>query len=98
MLIRVVRMTFQEDKVDDFLSLFNATKERIRHFEGCHHLELLQDYHQPHIFSTYRHWVDDTALDNYRHSALFGEVWKQTKVLFADKPIAFSSSLHTSVE
>ncbi|HAA16231.1 MAG TPA: antibiotic biosynthesis monooxygenase [Cytophagales bacterium] len=98
MLIRVVRMTFQEDKVEDFLALFEATKERIRHFEGCHHLELLQDYHQPNIFSTYSHWIDDAALDAYRHSDLFKEVWANTKALFSDKPIAFSSRLHIKVD
>ena len=90
-------MTFQEEKVDEFLSLFAATKERIRYFEGCHHLDLLQDYHQPNVFLTYSHWDDDAALDRYRHSELFKEVWSQTKVLFADKPVAFSSKLHTQV-
>jgi len=91
MLIRVVRMTFQKDKVEDFLKLFDATKQRIRHFEGCQHLDLLQDYNQSNIFSTYSIWENEEALNKYRDSALFGEVWKSTKALFADKPVAFSS-------
>lgn len=97
MLIRVVRMTFQEDKVEDFLKVFNESKKKIRNFPGCNHLELLKDYHKPNIFSTYSIWEDDKALNNYRHSDLFAGVWKDTKALFADKPIAFSSEKYIEV-
>ncbi len=98
MLIRIVRMTFQEDKVNDFISLFNATKTQIRHFEGCEHLSLLRDYSQPNVYLTYSHWQNEEALNRYRQSALFESVWKQTKALFADKPIAFSSKLEMEVK
>ncbi len=84
-------MTFQEDRVDDFLKVFDESKEKIRNFPGCSHLELLKDYHNPAIYSTYSYWEDDNALDNYRHSELFKGVWASTKVLFAEKPVAFSS-------
>ena len=83
-------MTFQPDKVEDFLSLFEGIEEKIRHFEGCKYLELMQDYHNPTIYSTFSIWEDDKALDKYRHSDLFGDVWPRTKILFADKPKAFS--------
>ncbi len=91
MLIRTVRMTFQENKVNDFLVVFNANKGKIRNFPGCNHLELHKDYHSPNIFSTYSIWDNDEALDAYRHSDLFQEVWKATKALFDAKPIAFSN-------
>lgn len=97
MLIRTVRMTFQEDKVEEFLETFNQHKEKIRHFKGCNHLELLKDYNEPNIFSTYSIWDDDEALNNYRYSDLFKEVWAATKVLFKEKPIAFSSSKYIEV-
>ncbi|MEL7005965.1 MAG: antibiotic biosynthesis monooxygenase family protein [Bacteroidota bacterium] len=97
MLIRVVRMTFREDEVENFLKVFNDSKHKIKNFDGCKHLELLKDYHQPNIFSTYSIWEDDSALDNYRHSDLFAGVWKQTKALFNDKPIAFSSEKYIEV-
>lgn len=93
MLIRIVRMTFQEDKVEDFLNVFNESKHKIAGFEGCHHLELHKDYHKSNIFSTYSIWEDDQALDGYRHSELFKSVWAKTKVLFADKPVAFSNTV-----
>lgn len=98
MLIRIVRMTFKTDKVDEFLSVFEASKSKIRHMEGCSHLELMQDYTVPNSFSTYSYWEDEAALNNYRNSALFKEVWANTKVLFSEKPIAFSLKQHTLVE
>ena len=97
-LIRIVRMTFQEDQVNTFLEVFNQSKSKIRHFEGCTHLTLMQDYHKPNIFTTYSHWEDDQALDNYRHSDLFKSVWKETKKLFDDKPLAFSLKKFMEVE
>lgn len=90
MLVRIVRMTFQRDKVEEFLSVFEETKKDIRGFEGCEHLELLQDYDDHNVYMTYSHWVDDRALENYRHSKVFKSVWAQTKPLFSDKPVATS--------
>lgn len=91
MLIRIVRMTFQKEKVEDFLAIFASSKDKIRNFEGCLHLELLRDAEQPHIFTTYSHWESEQALEKYRQSTLFQATWAATKPLFADKPLAFSS-------
>ena len=91
MLIRVVRMYFKEEHIQDFLTLFHESKEQIRNFDGCLKLELLQDYNQEHILTTYSYWRDKKSLDNYRHSAFFMENWAQMKKYFANKPIAFSS-------
>ena len=91
MLIRIVRMTFQTDKVEEFKNIFNSIKQKIRTFPGCNHLELHQDYHSENIFSTYSHWENDEALNNYRNSELFIEVWEQTKTLFLEPPLAFSN-------
>lgn len=90
MLIRIVRMTFQEDRTADFLSIFERSKQQIRSFEGCQHLELLQDIDQRNVYMTYSYWESQAALDQYRASALFRSTWAATKVLFADKPSAYS--------
>ncbi len=97
MLIRIVRMTFQVEKVADFLAIFENSKEKIRHFEGCHHLELLRDVEHPHIFSTYSHWENEQALESYRQSELFRKTWAATKLLFAEKPTAFSHRIFIKV-
>ena len=94
MLIRIVRMTFQPEKIEDFLTVFYSTKDKIRGFEGCRHLELWQDPEQPNIFMTHSHWDGPEALERYRHSELFKGTWAKTKPLFADKPLAFSAYQH----
>lgn len=83
-------MTFRKEETENFLKVFNESKSKIRSFPGCRHLELHQDYNDTNIYITYSHWDDEKALNAYRHSDLFKSVWADTKVLFADKPVAFS--------
>lgn len=90
MIIRVVRMTFKEDAVDQFLQIFDASKDKIRSFPGCQHLQLLADAHQPNIYSTYSIWEAEADLNVYRNSELFGKVWPETKLLFSAPPVAHS--------
>ena len=90
MIIRVVRMTFKEEAVGQFLEIFDGSKEKIRSFPGCQHLQLLQDAHASNIFSTYSIWEEEANLNDYRHSELFGQVWPETKRLFAASPVAHS--------
>ena len=90
MIIRIVKMTFEKDKVVDFLELFNSSKQLIRNFEGCTHLELLNDINNPNIYFTYSYWQAENDLENYRNSELFNSVWSKTKVLFSAKAEAWS--------
>ncbi len=90
MLIRIVKMTFREDAVPAFRSLFEANKTAIRNFDGCRHLELLQQMDEPGVFFTYSYWESPEKLNAYRNSGLFAAVWADTKVLFDAKPEAWS--------
>ena len=90
MLIRIVRMTFEADQVATFLEIFNASQPKIRAMAGCQYVELWRDLDQPHVFVTHSHWDDVASLDAYRNSVFFKAVWAKTKMLFADKPLAFS--------
>ena len=90
MLIRIVKMRFKEDQVASFLANFEVVKQHIRNFEGNQFLELYQDKNDPRIFFTYSYWNSEEALENYRNSTLFNEVWSYTKTLFSDKPEAWS--------
>ena len=90
MITRIVKMTFRPDEVPRFLHVFNENKTKIAGFEGCTHLELLNDVHTPAVFFTYSHWQDERYLEAYRNSELFKGVWQQTKQLFADKPDAWT--------
>lgn len=83
-------MGFNPDKIDDFLKNFEANKDQIKGFEGCRRLELLRDKDNTNRFFTYSHWTDETALENYRNSELFKGIWAKTKVMFNEKPEAWS--------
>lgn len=90
MLIRIVKMTFETSETEDFQELFQQNKEKIRGFEGCEFLELYRDKNNKNIFFTYSYWQNEEALENYRGSSLFKEVWSQTRKMFAAKPEAWS--------
>jgi quinol monooxygenase YgiN len=91
MLIRIVRMTFQEDKLADFHAIFDRSKQYIRTFPGNHQLDLLRDPNQPNVRITYSLWESADALEAYRQSELFRTTWAATKVLFAERAVAFSA-------
>ncbi|GAB2518136.1 putative quinol monooxygenase [Spirosoma aerophilum] len=90
MLVRIVRMTFQDGKLDDFHAIFDRSKHHIRAFPGNHHLALLRDPDQPNVRITYSLWESADALEAYRQSELFRTTWAATKVLFSERAMAFS--------
>ncbi len=90
MLIRIVRMTFQPERVEEFKNIFEESKAQIRAREGCLHLELWRDLHQTNVFVTHSHWESEEDLNAYRASELFRTTWQKTKALFVDKALAFS--------
>lgn len=90
MIVRIVKLTFKEEHIRTFEGIFEETKSNIRNFNGCQFLELYQDKNNPTIFFTYSYWENETYLDAYRNSDFFKNVWQKTKVLFQDKPEAWS--------
>jgi len=93
MIIRIVRMTLQENKCVEFRSKFENWRSLISSVPGCMDLQLLGDVDNPAVFSTYSVWESQEFLDNYRKSDIFAEVWPQTKAYFAEKPLAWSSEV-----
>jgi heme-degrading monooxygenase HmoA len=90
MLVRIVKLSFHQDKIPAFLENFELVKNQIRNFPGNRLLELYQDKTNASIFFTYSYWDSEEDLENYRKSELFTEVWDFTKKLFNDKPEAWS--------
>ncbi|SEE60855.1 hypothetical protein SAMN04487765_3370 [Tenacibaculum sp. MAR_2010_89] len=90
MFVRIVKMSFHSEKIEEFLANFNEKKEYIRKSSGCRLLELYRDKTNPNIFFTYSYWETEEDLENYRNSELFKGVWAKTKILFNDKPVAWS--------
>lgn len=98
MLIRIVKLTLKKENIASFEQIFEETKNFIRNFEGCLHLELYQDREHSNIFFTYSQWEKEENLETYRKSEFFRNVWGKTKLLFEDKPEAWSVNRIKSVE
>lgn len=90
MLIRIVKMTFAPENIEDFQETFHRIKHKIAAFEGCELVELYQDKHDKCIFFTYSHWQSEADLEGYRNSSFFKEVWRNTKKMFTTKAEAWS--------
>ena len=90
MFVRIVKLSFQPEKVEEFLSKFEKDKQYIRNSKGCRLLELYRVKTNPNVFFTYSYWNTEQDLENYRNSALFKEIWESIKIFFNDKPLAWS--------
>lgn len=90
MITRIVKLQFQDDKIEDFLAFFDTIKHKVATFPRCHGMKLLQDIHNPTTVFTYSRWEDETALNAYRDSELFGTVWPTIKPWFSAKAEAWS--------
>lgn len=93
MIKRIVKLTFRSEEIEQFRQIFEQSKAKIRAFEGCLHVELLQGTASENIFFTFSIWDSEAALNNYRHSSFFQQTWAKTKKLFSDKPEAWSVQL-----
>ena len=90
MIIRIVKMTFDHRKVDDFIRIFSEAQHKIEAFPGCKGVDLTRDVLQSNIFMTISIWDSLASLDNYRQSELFKSTWAETKLLFSERPDAWS--------
>ena len=91
MITRIVKLSFKEEHIEEFQAIFEESKQKIISQKGCLKVEMLQDISAKNIFFTYSWWVSEEDLNNYRNSVLFAGVWAQTKILFNDKPMAWST-------
>ena len=98
MITRVVRLSFDPNKLTDFYKVFEASKIHIAAFEGCHGLQLMQDATEKNVLYTLSHWDNEECLNKYRFSDLFKVTWSETKILFNNKPQAFSLELLQKVK
>jgi autoinducer 2-degrading protein len=89
-LVRIVKMTFAEGRVDEFLARFAERRARIAAFPGCERLELLRDTQQKGVFFTLSHWQTEDDLESYRQSELFRSTWAMVKPMFAQKAEAWT--------
>ena len=88
---RIVKMTFTPEKCNDFEAYFDEIKHQVGNQPGCHGVKLLKDISNSGVYFTYSVWDTEAALNAYRHTALFGEVWPKVKAWFGAKPEAWST-------
>ena len=89
-MIRIVKMTFKIEMIDQFIEVFKGVKSKIEALPGCSKVDLIQEISDPRIIMTQSIWESPEALEAYRHSELFIRTWAKTKILFDDKPQAWS--------
>ena len=90
MIVRIVKMEFKPECVHEFRSLFSRIKDKISNFEGCMHLELLNESGVSDVIFTYSIWRDESALNKYRFSELFRSTWTEIKHYFSAPAEAWS--------
>ena len=90
MIVRIVKMDFKPEHVGQFTSLFSSVREKIAATDGCESLLLYRDIADKNCFFTYSHWRSEADLNRYRESSLFKDTWAKTKVLFRERPAAWS--------
>ena len=91
MIIRIVKLKFQKDKVADFLNLFDNVVTKVNAYPGCQQMHMVRDLNDKTLFFTYSIWENTTALENYRNSPLFQTIWPQIKPWFSEKAEAWST-------
>mgnify|MGYP003329879989 CR=1 FL=1 len=89
-IIRIVKMTFQPEKVSNFRSLFGQIKDKIRGFEGCINMSAYNEIGSGNVIFTYSIWESMDSLENYRKSDLFRTTWTETKSYFSEPAQAWS--------
>ena len=90
MIVRIVKMEFIPEKVDEFFQLFSEVHNKIENYPGCVHVTLLEDISTPSVLFTYSIWDDEQSLENYRKSNFFKATWARTKMLFQSRALAWS--------
>ena len=91
MIIRIVKLSFHPEYISDFKTIFEENKHKIISQKGCNRLKMLKDINDVNVIFTYSWWDSEKDLNNYRNSELFKDVWSKTKILFNNKPEAWST-------
>ena len=90
MITRIVKLSLDLKNISAFKTIFELNRVNISNQKECTLLELFQDIENPCIFflST---WNSVNELNIYRNSELFQEIWKEIKILFNNKPKAWTT-------
>lgn len=95
MIVRIVHMFFHPNALHEILPLIQRQIRAVEAFPGCIAVKLFRDTNNPDHLCTISIWEDQGALEDYRHSSQFVEVWSVLKRHFAKPPQAYSLKDHS---
>jgi quinol monooxygenase YgiN len=84
MVIRIVSLKCRPEDVDAFRLLLRESSPRVRQSPGCLSLQIVNDIADPTSFFTLSTWRDRDALEAYRASPLFVEIWPRVKAFLRE--------------
>lgn len=93
MITRIVKLSFEPDQIGTFLDLFAQHALNMQDVAGCVSLQLLRDEKEEHLFFTVSVWRENYYLEQYRQSELFKSTWYKVKLLFRDRPQAWTTQV-----
>ncbi len=93
MILRLVKMEFRSEEIDNFMTYFYTIQSKIEAMPGLVSLKIYQDIDHPNIVFTHSIWLNSDFLNNYRKSDTFKIIWTNTKKLFATDANAWSLNL-----
>ena len=80
--MKIEKLIIKKDKVEEFKMVFNYSKSKIVNFQGCIHVELIQEFSEKNIFLSLFIGKVNSCLKNIeiqKFLILFGE--KQNYIL-----------------
>jgi len=90
-MVRIVKLTFKEEKISEFMDLFQAVEPVIRSYRGCQSLRLLRDTEKNNVMFTFSEWQNEKDLEDYRASDTFQLVWQTIRPWFLQHAEAWST-------
>ncbi len=90
---RIVKLTLQDEKCQEFEDKFSEIKTLIAEQPGCTDVKLLKAKGEQNVYFTLSEWESEELLDAYRKTPLFDEVWGVVKQWFDAKPEAWSTEI-----
>ncbi len=92
MLTRIVKLTIDPNKTEEFVKIFDENKVNILQFHGLESIELNAEINHQNIFFTISKWQSENDLNIYRNSPYFKDLWPKIKPLFCQQAEAWSLS------
>jgi autoinducer 2-degrading protein len=93
MVTRIVKLTFKESHIEEFLEFFETIKHKVNEYPGCMGMQLMQQKDNKLVVFTYSQWEKEEDLNSYRDSGTFGNVWPNIKPWFDARPEAWTSEI-----